>query len=119
MNTRTTEIQSIVSSYIDAAKSYGEALKKGDHKSANDAHSVIRSAFLKLSDLGSGEAVLSLLGDENLAVRYSAAVDALSFSSREAESVLEGVVSGPASPIRLMAQISLSEWRKHKQVKSQ
>lgn len=114
MNAQVGEIQAIISSYIDAAKSYGEALKKGNHLKANEAHSVLSSAFRKLSDLGSGEAVLPLLADENLAVRYSAAVDALNISPREAEPVLEGVVNGSPGPIRLMAQISLSEWRKRK-----
>lgn len=106
------EIQLLVSEYVGAAKSYGEALGKGDHRAANKAHDVLTNVFRKLGKLGSDAEVLALLADETPSVRYSAAVHALGIAPQRGESVLEAIVNGPPSPLRLMAQISLCEWRK-------
>lgn len=102
----------LIERYIDAAEDYTNALKKGNHIAANAAHRVIQGAFEKLNELGRGGAIIPLLEDSRLAIRYCAAVDALSIAPERGEAVLEAIVSGPPSPIRLMAQVSLNEWRK-------
>ncbi|MBN8727241.1 MAG: hypothetical protein J0H15_05985 [Xanthomonadales bacterium] len=114
MNTHNGAIDAVVHNYVSAAKDYGKALENGNHLKANEAHELIGIAFNELRALRYEEALLLLLVDKNRAVRYSAAVNLLDAFPYEAESALEEVVNGPPSPIRLMAQISLGEWRKQK-----
>lgn len=98
--------------YIGAAEAYASALKNGNHIAANEAHRIIEEAFEELDELGRSQEIIPLLEDRRLAVRYCAAVGALSIAPERAEAALEAIVAGSPSPIRLMAQVSLNQWKK-------
>lgn len=106
------ESKHVLAPYVAAAEAYGEAVAAGDSKRVNAAHAAIQTAFDALAARDQSRAVLTLLDDARLAVRYCAAVDALNLDPARAESVLEAIMDGPPSPLRSMALVSLGEWRK-------
>lgn len=112
MSQAPAEYDRVMARYINAAEAYESAIKIGDYKTANASHDIIQETFEKLKELGRGHEVLALLADKRLVVRYCAAVDALSIASERGEQVLDAIINGPPSPIRLMAQVSLDQWRK-------
>lgn len=75
MSTPATEPSPLIAHYVAAAEAYGEAVKLGDSEHVKAAHTAIQSVFDTLAARDQFRAVLSLLDDERLAVRYCAAVD--------------------------------------------
>ncbi len=114
MNTHAAESTPLLAQYVAAAEAYGVAVEAGDAERAHAAHAALQAVFQTLDDLGQSQAVLSLLEDDRVTVRYCAAVDALSVVPERAESVLEAIANGSPSPMQVMALVSLGEWRKRR-----
>lgn len=112
MNVQPMEFSYVIEQYIHAAEDYGNALRSGNHVVANESHDLIREISRKLIESGQSEEIMSLLEDDRIAVRYCAAVDALNIMPERGKVVLDAIANGSPSPIRLMAQVSLSEWLK-------
>lgn len=112
MNVRSVRFNCVIEQYIHAAEAYGDALRNGNHVVANKSHDLILEISRKLIKLGQSKKIIALLEDSRLAVRYCAAVDVLNIMPERGKAVLETIVNGPPSPVRLMAQVSLSEWMK-------
>lgn len=103
----------------ELAISWGEALKTGDHRTANRQNSAITRIAKKFKkDKNLGELVLvPLLQHANPSVRLLASVHALDqgIHIQGAESTLINIASNPnIHVIQLMAQINLSQWNKKK-----
>lgn len=101
------------SAYRDAARAHKDASSAGRHRVANRSVDSLIALVRELRARGrSGEQVLEeLLTDEELSVRAWAAAHSLPFATAAAERVLESIASGPPSPVRLDAEVTLSEWR--------
>jgi len=98
---------------------WGEALKNGDHRTANRQNNAItRIAKKFMKDQKLGETILvPLLKHPDPSVRLFASIHALDqgIHVQEAESALAKVASDPnIHVIQLMAQINLTEWNKRK-----
>jgi hypothetical protein len=106
------EFNYVIEQYIHAAEDYGNSLRSGNHVVANESHDVIQKLSRKLIESGRSEEIMALLEDGRIAVRYCAAVDALKIMPERGKAVLETIVNNSSGPIRLMAQVSLSEWLK-------
>ena len=89
------------------------AIQSGRHKVVNRLYARLASLSKELRARGeTGEQlVLTLLSDEILAVRVSAATSALPFAAERAQVVLALASEGPPSPLRLTAEMTLQEWR--------
>lgn len=112
-------IQSLQKDIGELAASWGEALKVGDHRTANRQNSAVTKIAKKLKkDKSLGEAVLvPLFRHPNPSVRLLASVHALDLEihTQEAEEVLAQVANDPnIHVVQLMAQINLQKWNKKK-----
>ncbi|MBL6854587.1 MAG: DUF2019 domain-containing protein [Alphaproteobacteria bacterium] len=110
----TTDAE-LVARYRDAAEKHGAATAKGDYKNGNRAYHVVTSAYRELRKRGlpSQRLLLTLLNDEDAAVRSWAATHALEFASHKGVPVLEALAGAEHIGIqRLIAETTLSEWRK-------
>ncbi|NJL26602.1 MAG: DUF2019 domain-containing protein [Thermoanaerobaculia bacterium] len=109
----SSEIETLIDEFTAAAVEYGDAMKIGDPRSAKRHRDRVATAYRRLVEHGgTGQAsLLALLATNDLAVRYMTAVHALDFAPTEGERVLIDIMNGPPSPLRLLAQISLSQWR--------
>jgi len=103
----------------ELAISWGEALKTGDHRTANRQNNTITGIakkFKKDKDL-SASILAPLLQHPNPSVRLLASVHALDqgIHIQEAENTLIDVANDPnIHVIQVMAQINLSQWNKKK-----
>lgn len=100
-------------SYRTAALEHAAATAAGRHRLANRNHDLIASIVRELRTRGrDGEKTLeNLLRDKELAVRVWAATHCLAFAPADAERVLSEAAAGPPSPVRLAAEMTLSEWK--------
>jgi hypothetical protein len=107
------DLTGLLGEFTAAAAGYGAAVKVGDPKSAKQYQERVATAYRRLRDYGEAgqQSLLALLAADDLAVRHMAAVYALAFSQVEGERVLSEIMAGPPSPVRLLAQTSLSQWR--------
>jgi hypothetical protein len=106
----------------EQAISWGDALKIGDHRTANRNNSAITKIARRFKkDKNIGEIILvPLLKHANPSVRLMASVHALDLEIhiQEAEDVLKQVASDPnIHVVQLMAQINLQKWDKKKNTK--
>ena len=104
----------LLGEFAAAAAGYGAAIKTGDPKSAKLHLDRSSEAYRRLRDHGRAgqESLLALLANDDVAVRYMAAVHALDFAPTEGERALTEIMGGgPPSPVQLLAEISLSQWR--------
>uniref|UniRef100_UPI000FFF3F36 DUF2019 domain-containing protein n=1 Tax=Corallococcus coralloides TaxID=184914 RepID=UPI000FFF3F36 len=101
----------LVRIYTEAAELHGRASNDGDHRSANAQYSRLIAAWRELRAQGEDgrSALAALLQDSNLHVRLWAASHALEFAPVLAEAELERLAHGPASVVRLDAEMTLSE----------
>lgn len=106
-------LSDLQSDYIRLAMEHATALEQGDHRLANRCFDHLRKLRREFTRRGpAGEkALVDLLESESLAVRVWAATHALEFAGSAAESVLARAADGPASPLRLSAEMMLREWR--------
>jgi len=108
----TEPVVQLLERFREAARDYGIAMQGGDAKSANLSQRRIGEAYKKLRGYREGRAtLLEWLASEDLAVRYMAAVYTLDSAPAEGERVLEEIAKGPPSPLRMLAQVSLRQWR--------
>lgn len=114
MRAQTAESSPLIARYVAAAEAYGKAVEAVDPECIHTVQAAIQAAVQTLDDLRLSQAVLPLLDDDRLAVRYCAAVDALNLAPARAESVLEAIANGSPSPIQLMALFSLGKWRQRR-----
>jgi hypothetical protein len=107
----------------DYAISWGDALKMGDHRTANRKNSAINKIAQKFGkDKNLGENILvPLLNHPDPSVRLMASVHALNMEihQNEAEVVLTQIAGDSnIHVIQLMAQINLQKWNEKKNSKS-
>lgn len=112
-------IQSIQKDFEESASLWGEALKVGDHRTANRQNSAVTKIAKKFKqDKNLGESVLMpLLKHPVPSVRLLASVHALDLEihEREAEDVLAQLASNPnIHVVQLMARINLQKWNEKK-----
>jgi ribonuclease HI len=112
-------IQNIQRKIEEQAISWGEALKIGDHRTANRKNSEItKIAKIIRKDRNLGEMILvPLLKHTNPSVRLLASVHALDLDIhiKEAEGTLTQIAGDTNNHvIQLMAQINLQKWKKNR-----
>jgi limonene-1,2-epoxide hydrolase len=107
------DIETMCGEFTKAATAYCAAIRTGDSRSANRHVHRAADVYRKLRAQGEvGQAaILALLRSDDEAIRYMAAVHALDFAPEKGERVLTEIMLGPPSPVRLLAQTSLSQWR--------
>jgi len=103
-----------VTKYAAAAALHGKATHEGDSDLANRSYEELASIYRSLRERGERDRLLPLLEHADPAVRGWAAAHALEFAPERAVTVLTALASGPPSPERLTAQMTLQEWRKGK-----
>jgi HEAT repeat protein len=103
----------LIKAYRRAAILHGTATTEGPPKVANKAFEECTrlSHFFRRGDADRKQVFLSLLDDENLFVRSSAAVHALEIDPDQAVAVLEEIAAGPRSWVRMGAEIILERWK--------
>jgi hypothetical protein len=86
--------------FVEAAVAYCNAIRNGQSKKANRQVGVATNAYRKLKERGevAKTAFLELLGSEDEAIRYMAAVHALDFAPEQGERVLANIAKGPRVP---------------------
>ena len=106
-------MKSLIHEFRSAASAYGAAITTGNSKDANLHVKRVADVYRKLRAHGEAgqSALLALLGSEDQAIRYMAAVHALEFAPEKGEQVLCNIVAGSPSPVRMLAQTSLKQWR--------
>jgi hypothetical protein len=109
----TDDVKSMLDVFTSAATAYCAAIREGNSKSANLHVKRIADVYRKLRSHGEAgqAALLALLRSDDEAIRYMAAVYALDFAPEKGEQVLITIVSGPPSPVRMLAQTSLNQWQ--------
>ena len=112
-------VQNLQKDIEELAISWGEALKVGNHKTANRQNSAITKIARKFKkDKNLGELVLTpLFKNSNASVRLLASVQALDLEIhiQEAEDVLIQVASDSnIHVVQLMAKINLQQWNEKK-----
>ncbi|HEY2853608.1 MAG TPA: DUF2019 domain-containing protein [Gemmatimonadaceae bacterium] len=107
-------IEHLVAEYEAGAELHGRGTHEGDHKLANAGYEKLASAYRQLRERGleAQMALLPLLSHADPAVRAWVAAHALEFAPTRGEAVLQQIMSGPPSPERLSAQMTLREWKK-------
>lgn len=108
------EVSRLVAKYASAAALHGKATHDGDFELANRSYDEIANIYRSLRERGEREHLLQLLADADPSVRSWAASHALEFAPERAVTALTAIASGPPSPERLSAQMTLREWRKGK-----
>jgi hypothetical protein len=105
-------VEDLLEAYRRAAVNHGAAIGTGRHRVANRNSDLLASIARELRSRGQEgeEAIEGLLRDEAIPVRIWAATHALPFSAK-AEGVLAEVAAGPPSPFRLIAEVTLKEWK--------
>lgn len=106
------EVDAVLNDFVEAAKAYIGAIRVGASKKANQQVGLATDAYRKLRSHGAPAqaALLALLESEDEGICYMAAVHALDFAPKEGERVLVKITRGPPSPVRMLAQTSLSQW---------
>jgi hypothetical protein len=108
------EGERLVAKYASAAALHGKATHDGNADVANRSYEEVASIYRSLRERGERERLLPLLADADPAVRSWAASHALEFAQERAVAVLIALASGPPSPERLSAQMTLRAWRNGK-----
>lgn len=100
--------------FAEATKARGEALERGDHRSANRAYDRSRKAALSLQNGDDrGEAsFVQLLSSDCLSTRMTAAFFLLPLRELDAIRALEDVVRLGTPLISFSAEMILAEWRR-------
>ena len=109
---KADEATRLVTNYASAAGMHGKATREGNSDLANRSYEELASVYRLLRDEGERERLLPLLSDADPAVRSWAASHALEFAPEQGVAVLNALASGPPSPERLSAQMTLKEWKK-------
>ena len=109
----SSDVEAVLHRFVETAKAYSDAIRAGQSKKANRQVCLATDAYRKLREHGepAQAALLGLLGSSDEAIRYMAAVHALDFAPEEGERVLVDITQGPPSPVRMLAQTSLSQWQ--------
>lgn len=102
--------------YREAAVQHGAAIASGRHRVANRNYDVLERIATELRARGvSGqELLLRLLQSPDVSTRLWAATHSVAFAPSEAEATLRVIAEGVASPQRLVAEMTLSEWHKNR-----
>jgi hypothetical protein len=103
-------VDTLVSRYADAASAHQKASEQGDHKRANPQHDVVAAVYRELRRRGEAEALLPLLGHDDLGVRAWAGAHALEFAPPQGERVLEEI-SAVDGLVGFDAKMTLQTWR--------
>ena len=103
----------VVKTYRETALAHAKATGEGRHRVANRNYELLTALARELSsrDAVAKQALLDMLQDGELAVRVWAATHTLKMAAPQAERVLEDAASGPPSPVRLAAEMTLREWK--------
>ena len=107
-------LDELEASYRDAAVHHAAAIASGRHRVANRNYDVLQTIAAELRARGTnGEVILlRLLQSCDASVRLWAATHSVDFAPRDAEATLRAIADGGASPQRLVAEMTLSEWHK-------
>ncbi len=110
----TVDDEKLVMAFAEAAALSGAASDAGDYRNANRQHDSATEIYRELRRRGliAQQRLLSLLVHHNPWVRYWAAVVALEFAPDEAAPVLATLTESHSPPLRLNANVVLTEWRK-------
>ena len=102
----------LLEAYRQAATIHGEALEVGNARRCNKAYGELSRIRRELRRLGPEHLrkLLTLLDDENVAVRRSAAADALDFAPEEGLRVLREIAGGPETMVQFDAEMILTRW---------
>lgn len=110
----TASLSELLAAYRTAAISYGGAIGSGRHRVANRSHDLAEEISKEIATRGpeAQAALHTLFTDAEPAVRLLAAAHSVESAPGKAVATLEALVTGPPTPIRLMAEIALAESRK-------
>jgi hypothetical protein len=105
--------ETLVGEFVNAAMEYGTAITGGNSRKTKAHLDQVSKVYRELRQQGeiAQRSLIKLLENDEIAVRYMAAVYTLDFEPTSGERVLNEIIGGPPSPIRMLAQTSLSQWQ--------
>lgn len=104
----------LIDRYEQVSRARGRALNAGDSRSANNAfdeETIIREE-LRRREPSAIRGLLVLLNSDDPWVRCDSAIPALFFASHQAETVLEKLVQSERRVLKVVARMTLEQWRK-------
>jgi hypothetical protein len=111
---KNTSNEELIVRYEELARARGRAMNANDSRSANDAfdeETAIREE-LRSREPSAIRGLLKLLNSDDPWVQCDSAIPALFFAPEQAEPILERLVEREHRSLRVVARVTLDQWRK-------